>query len=323
MSLIHAWRERRTRSCLDELGVETLRFRELLQDARSLFDLFADGEEKSRGDYIIDMHYVTSLADQAIERAGRLVFDACMLAAGAEGVLFPLLDEQKRTAEAFHRASRDRRPRRPADNGASGPLEPEYQLLRQVLDWFRRAPPIRGGGRPLTNLLQAGLDYGVAAPRRPAIPESCLGSLLLASHEVRVVRQEREAGPARESTVTLAELDCRPLGLLVEGRQAEAGEGAQERQTGNWLAVVREDDLSLRAGGGGAEHALRVEALASGHVESDFIFLYAGRRQDLYRKMPLGLEIEETPQGRLGWAYDVPKRELEQTLNRVGQAIFE
>ena len=161
MWLINAWRERRARSCLDDLRIESLRFSRLLENSRGLFDLLADGEEKSRGDYIIDMHYVTSLVDQTIERASRLVFDACVLAAGTGDVLFSLLDEQKKKADAFHLASRNRETSAAVEASEGEILEPEYRLLNQVLDWFRGSTE-ECGGRPMVSLLQAGLDQVMA-----------------------------------------------------------------------------------------------------------------------------------------------------------------
>lgn len=325
MSLIDSWRERRARSCLDDLRIESLRYRELLQNARRLLDLLADGEEKSRGDYIIDMHYVTSLVDQTIERAGRMVFDACVLAAGAGEVLFPCLDEQKKTADAFHRASQDRKAGPPIAENPCDDVEPEYRLLNQVVQWFRRSPETGGGRRPLVGLMQAGFDQVMAQPRLRDIPESYLPRLRLPGHEVGVVLPEDHPRIARKRDVSLAELNCRPLGLMAEGREVEGTrreQGPKENQ--KWLAVVREDYLSLRSRSRPIEDALRVEAMASGQVDSDFVFVYAGCRHDLHHKMPVDWRIEDTSRGgRLGWAYDVATKEFEETLIRVGRAVFE
>jgi hypothetical protein len=320
---INAWRERTARSRLDNLRIESLRFRRLLENSRSLFDLFSDGEEKSGGDYIIDMHYVTSLVDQAMERAGRLVFDACVLVPGAGTVLFSLLDEQRETADALHLASRNRQPAAAVGESGSETPEPEYRLLSQVLDWFRGPTEKCGGRQPMIRLLQTALDQVMAQSGFPDVPHRCLRKLPLSGHEVGVVFTEDQPGLARQREVSLAEVNCRPLGLMVEGSEVEARSEGRRAKGGNWLAVVGGSCLSLRSGNEGAENVLRVEAMVSGHVDSDFVFLYVGRRHDLYDTPPVGLSIEETTLGRMGWAYDVPEKELEEALIRVGRAVFE
>jgi len=318
---IDAWQGRRARSCLEDLQIESLRFRSLLENSRGLLDLFADGEEKSRGDYIIDMHYVTSLVDQTMERAGCLIFDVCVLAAGAGEVLFSLLDEQKAKADAFHRASRDRKTLAAVGVNGAKNLEPEYRLLNQVLAWFRGVSA-ECEGPPLISLLQAGFDQVMAQSGFPDVPEKCLRKLLLSGHELGVVFRENHPGLAPQCEVSLAEVNCRPLGLMAQGREVEANREGPKPRAGKWLAVVGGDSLILRSGNGNADHALRVEATVSGHVDADFLFLYAGRRHDLYHRLPAELKIEETTRGRLGWAYDITEKELEETLIRVGQVVL-
>ena len=50
--------------------VQTIRFKKLLEDANALMDLFADGQEKKAGEYILDNHYVVSLIGSMVERLG-------------------------------------------------------------------------------------------------------------------------------------------------------------------------------------------------------------------------------------------------------------
>ena len=131
------------RSVLIDLKIESLRLRKLLKSLGKLKALHDDGRDKMSGEYILDYHYVENLAEQAMETAGAIAFDAGVIAGDGGNELFDLLDTQRERAQNLRQAQDDTpSPSSRIDLESEAPpaREPEYQMLDRTLDWI-------GGGR--------------------------------------------------------------------------------------------------------------------------------------------------------------------------------
>ncbi|MDO9263930.1 MAG: hypothetical protein Q7U02_08180 [Desulfosalsimonadaceae bacterium] len=301
----------------------TARFRKLLENARAIMNLVEDGREKLREEYIFDRHYVTSLVDQVIERAGMLVFDAVVIAPeGGEG-LFRLHDRLKTVAR--ERFIKDEGAFFDNSEGVSSPPlpeEPELRMLSIVLTWI--AGPTPDGQPVMMDLIRCVFDHVIPAIQNSHDPAAVKNMLEWPCGDVnnRMAVIELEAEPGREGPLSLQDIECRPLGLLLTGIEGKEREKYEQKQgiIRKWIACTGREQLSLHGSGEG--NGILVEATLSGHVDSDFIFLFAEFPTKLTSILPDGFRVEKTGLGELAWSYDVPGRNMENSLARLGARLL-
>lgn len=69
------FRVNKRKQSLDALRLKIERFRELLAENNRALDMMADAEEKLGGDFLFDMHYIRTLAQQLEDSVGKVVQD--------------------------------------------------------------------------------------------------------------------------------------------------------------------------------------------------------------------------------------------------------
>lgn len=301
------------------LGI--VRFHTLLDNARRLLDLVQDGNEKLAGEYIFDRQYVVSLVDGAVVQLGRLVFDAQVLRPEEAEALYEAYDAQREAAvRLLSAALRGEEEARHADPSTG----PEFRLLRDAVRWMEGSTGARDASP--SALLDAILDQAVLAlapPVRRAAPDRSLeiatqrGSIPLDLIDLEGL-EDWPPDPDRRPLT----LRNRPLDLMLGGAGSEStGAGGHEgARRGRWLVVLNDQQLSLF--GSRDEFRVVAEAALCGDPSRDFVFLWSRSVDDLPGLGSVGLSPRRTGRGLAAWRYDRPTRDLEETLTRLGGALW-
>jgi hypothetical protein len=303
--------------------LEIARFRKLLENARAIMDLIADGREKLKDEYIFDRHYVTSLVDNVLERSGMLVFDAVVLAPTDGDELYRLYDELKNFAvDQFIRDNdQSKLDKNVFPDLINIPEEPEFRLLSQVLAWL--AGPLSNGNQTMMDFIRRVFDHIIPVLRNGHYIQMANSWLALNSivtrHEIQVIDIESE--PV-EGQVVIHDLECRPLGLMLIGAGGTFSENPllKSQTLKKWIAFIGKDHLSLR--GTGTDNKLYLETTLSGHMDSDFIFIFFENPLDPANVPFPGFHIEKTRLGTMAWSYDVSGQAMENSLTRLGAHLL-
>jgi hypothetical protein len=315
----------KSQQALEDLRLWIVRFRRLLENARGLMDLARDGAEKSGGDYIFDRQYVLALVEEAVEQAGQLVFNAHVLAPEGSDALYAVYDDIRRGAQALLSTPPDREDHA-ADLQEAEDIQrtPEFRLLAAVNRW------LSGSGAAdepsLPDLLSRTFDHvtsglDASRTRRLATHPFTVGGTCPEGRLELVDLDERQ-GWAGETPVSIQDLRCKPLELMILGARQE-GPDAGSRAAGaprRWLAAIRGDQLSLFSLGD--LPPVHSEAALTGHADADFAFLVTQEGAGFAERMPPGWTGRRTDSSHLFWSYDVPSRDLEDRLIRLGRTLF-
>ena len=310
---------------VNELRLQALRFRMLLENVRTINDLYADGVQKIGGDYIFDRHYVVSLADKVLERMGMVVFDACVLVPKGGGALYQLYDEQKKIArQPFLREEKLPSKEAVAQFGIDLPEDPEFRLLASVLSWMNGRS--REKFLSVMEFFKLIFDHAIKGLDEKGFPES--GFYLLRvnwkgiENQFLIVDQGRGVIADENVELSLRDLNCRPFGLMFVGADYHtlALEDARKATARKWFAIVGDEHLGLQSAD--SHGGVRLEVTLSGDVENDFIFIFAKNPTDPEEFVPEGCRIEKTKLGAACWIYDVPGTKIENDLIHLGRWLF-
>jgi hypothetical protein len=309
---------------LTETRLQLARFRKLLENTRAIMNLVEDGREKFREEYIFDRHYVTSLVDRVIERAGMLVFDAVVLAPEGGEALYRLHDRLKAFAvEHFLREEKQCPPDGKMPSGLKPiPEEPELQMLSSALDWI--TGPLPDGKPSIMDFIRLVFDHVIPSLRdgrdRDIAKKRLEWNRGDTNHVIHVV--DLEEGQVKEGLVSAYDVECRPLGMMIAGADGESlqMEEGNTRDIRNWIAFTGRDRLSLR--GTDVGNRLYLEATLSGHTDADFIFLFAEDPLDPKDFLPKAFHMEKTALGAMAWNYDLPGQDLGYSLSHLGARLL-
>jgi hypothetical protein len=303
--------------------LEIFRFRKLLENARAITTLVADGHEKLREEYIFDRHYVISLVDQVIERSGMLVFDAVVLLPEGGETLYRDHDQLKAFAiEHFIKESNASNLKDIFSEPVDIPEEPEFKLLFQVLAWI--VGPLQNGFPTMMDFIRKIFDHIVPVLRNGHYEGLSKRWIELngdpVNHRIEVIGLESEL--IKKGRIFINDLECRPLGLMFIGASQDisGNTGQRLQSTKKWMAFTGEDQLSLR--GMGTDNKIYLEATLSGHTDSDFVFIFAENPLDLEQMIPRGFHMEKTKLGALAWSYGVSGPILESNLAQLGDLLL-
>jgi hypothetical protein len=303
--------------------LEVYRFRKLLENARAIMTLVADGHEKLEQEYIFDRHYVISLVDQVIERSGMIVFDAVVLAPEGGESLYRVHDQLKAFAiDQFIKENPESEFENIFPDPGNIPDESEFRLLFQVLAWI--IGPLQNGFPTMMDFIRQIFDHVIPVLRNGHYVEPAKSWIELnndkGNHRIWVINLE--SGPIREGRVFINELVCKPLGLMFIGasRNLSGNTGQRSQTIKNWIALTGKNLLSLR--GMGTDNRIYLEAALSGHTDSDFIFIFAEHPLDLKHIAPGGFHMEKTRLGTLAWNYDVSGQTFETNLAQLGELLL-
>jgi hypothetical protein len=326
MSLLRSLRRQKSvRAAGIAYRLHCLRFMEVLEKVCRLADLHADGTEKAQGDYILDRHYAEALVDEALEMAGSILFDACVLVPDGGGHLLERLDDHVERARGILREfEQGSRTDGPPGKDDEEDLDPEYLLLCRVLEWIG-GPGSESEGT-LRDLVREAVRHGIVGSRdrMPDVPRAPVlrCQTPVATNEIRWVDTGMEG---RDPTVREEELPKgggRLLRMMVKEASREGKEGGEagRRRKSEWVAAERDGRLSLWRAGGSSH--VRLEASLGGTPGSDLLFLYASGDADLEQAMGEGFLVERTGPGFLAWYREPGVESIEASLLNLGCLLF-
>lgn len=304
--------------------IQTLRFRKLLENANNLLDLYEDGSEKLKGEYILDNHYVISLVDSMIEKLGKVVYDVCTLAPHLAEKFYSKLDETKTIADRLISDKSIPGPVGHTDlNGNQNVIyaEPEYQLLSNVLKWFNGESDISG-----MNLLKQAVEDSIFEIDKKWDLKSEIASdeiwLKETNSRIFLLNLWKDTDSAGQMPVSLSEFGSVPLNLVLmdalQDRNASLDRSDLEEQ--EWIVAASEHEISMMRIK--KDFRLRLDATVSGYEESDYIFMYLDHSLSPEALIPPGFHIEKIGSGSLCWKLDVSSEAIEDTLITIGRSIF-
>lgn len=309
-----------------QIRLHALRLSRLFENIREFYSLLDDGEDKSSGEYILDFQYVSSLFDKLLAQMNTIVHDACMLAPEGGEDLYLQLDSSTRLVKRrFMEAPKEQVPDPgPRDDNSPHPTEPEYILLRRVLDWMNHEEP--GPAPSCAQLLHNVVDHvfqqrlfgDIVREKIPYAEIDCAGT----KNVVSIVNLEElpdndvSGSPVEVDTPTGGLFGLVTIGIDREGRRRDAETPRVKR----WLAVVDYDSLSLILTEPGT--GLLLTAKSSGDPGSDFIFVLCGDRIPAEELLPSGFRIEKTPFGCIGCKYAASTGEMDDYLALLGNSLF-
>jgi hypothetical protein len=281
-----------------------VRFRKVLENARDLFDLLDDGRDKKGGDYILDRHYVEVLLDTMIEKAGMIVYDACMLVPDGGARLYERFDRIR---------SRGRKMLLVEDENGENSLEPEYRLLSRVLDWIDG--PQDGPEETLMGFIREVFDHVVLGWKdSPAGFETLTRDSGGASDIIRFLDTDRNlVRRVQDGSGSLLNLVFGdPDG--VESPEPGGSPVGPERR---WQVVSGGRHLSLCRIDG--KTVLRIEACMSSFQDNDILFVYSAG--EIVPESLSGFRVEKSKKSTTAWLYGVDAERLEHGLARLKRLI--
>ncbi len=319
---------------LTSLRLESVRFRKLLALCREMMDLAQDGQEKYRGEYILDRHYVITLVDAVLDRLSSFTTNSLFLLPEQADKRFETLDVLKKHAVVLEKTGNLVPRLKPSESEGSPESsphqEPEYQLLAKALQWMD------GGELPededVLHWVLDLLERMVVEPTRPVADPSGLTTLELdtqcTNNRIEFADLTLPSGADTSSTTESPSLHCRPFVLMLIGAEEDekkednsalSSEEATKRFQ-NWFAVADADHLDLRRVG--TTSPLRLVASISGHEASDFIFLYGPRDQKLEERLGDAFRVQTTGRGFMAWMVGESPDETERNLIQLGKQLF-
>jgi hypothetical protein len=311
---------------------QTIRFKKFLENARALLDLFNDGREKVLGEYIFDRHYVVSLIDSIVERLGMMVYDASVLVPKSGETLYAMYDKHKLAASNLigFSASGNGGSSSGNDNSESSlSVEPEYQLLSDVLRWFD-GKDVPADTTVMDFMKQTffyviqfdalvGLESPESMKNRAMFENSGVLATDMGIYLVDLWKDALELPGKRRSVRDFNSVPLRHL--LMDAGVKDVQSGQENIHNGaSWVAAVSEYHLSLNTLK--PDFHFRLETLASGYEQSDFIFIFADKSASLDGILPPGFHIESTDYGQLAWNLDVSAKTIEDSLMIIGRNLF-
>ncbi len=308
-------------SDVGDFCIRTVRFKKLLENATALLDLFEDGNEKLKGEYILDGHYVTTLVDDIIDKLSLVVYDACTLASEKGRDLYARFDRHKsHIGDRLSRYHTDDRQAATVDE-TSDPkplLYPEYRLLSDVLVWFNSRDS----------------EISVMELMKQAMVEGVMGI-----HAQSAVKHQENFKimdfPGTDKSCYYIDLWKDPIEKLKQSRSLENTDNfllkllfaqvlnsgsSSSRILGDWVAVAGVDDLSVNTLT--PDVNFRLNAAMSSHEKSNYIFIFADNALNPEQMLPSGFDLEKTASGLLAWKRNTSAAVIEDNLVAIGKNLF-
>ncbi|MGB9500465.1 MAG: hypothetical protein ACKVE4_12155 [Dissulfuribacterales bacterium] len=307
---------------IKDFCIQTIRFRKLLENARGLLALLADGNEKALGEYILDRHYVTSLVDSSVERLGMMIYDACVLVPEFGETLYTQYDRHKRRAGELISQNGIRDKKNMADD-TNISSDPEYELLSDVLTWLNGE-----SYEPGATVIDFMRQTFVRVLKHLDAGNNSKVELLLANNISKAPGSNMFLLDLWEDAVapsakphSLDDVKCIPLKLLL--MDTDGGSLSplvdDKTKTATWIATSSEYQLSLKMLEPNC--SFHLEATVSGHERSDFIFIFADASINTENILPRGFLTETTDYGQLAWKLDATSKAIEDSLISIGRNL--
>ncbi|MCD6584759.1 MAG: hypothetical protein J7K96_03250, partial [Desulfobacteraceae bacterium] len=210
--------------------------------------------------------------------------------------------------------------------------EPEYQLLSDVLRWFdgKEVP----ADTTVMDFVKKTFFYVIQFDAIGGFESSDSmknlnlfenSGVLASDMDIYLVDLWKDALGLPETSRSVKDFNSVPLRhLLMDVGGREATSGLKKLSNGvngfSWVAAVSEYQLSLSTLK--PDFRFRLETLASGYEQSDFIFIFADQSASLNSILPAGFHIESTDYGQLAWNLDVSAKTIEDSLMIIGRNLF-
>jgi hypothetical protein len=312
-------------SGIRDFCIQTIRFKTLLENATALLDLFEDGNEKLSGEYILDRHYVTSLIDNVIEKLGMTVHDACMLAPEKGKTIYEQYDQHKLKAEKLIKQKIAVKKKDNYDDGIleSTPLiYPEYQLLSDALEWFYG----KESDSAVMDLIKQTLLNGIGGiESMDGLKNEInfkLNGLKNQGSDVYLFDVWKDPVNPPKNHRSLDDIDSVSFKRLLSDI---ADYGSSTASTSNakpvtWIAATSDHEISLNTLN--SVFSFRLDAVMTGHEDSDYIFVFTDNSFDTDQIIPQGFHTEKTSYGRFSWKRYVSMEIIENSLTAIGKNLL-
>jgi hypothetical protein len=304
----------------NEFLIQTIRFKKLLENAKALLDLFEDGNEKIRGEYILDRHYVISLIDGIIEKLGMIVYDTCTLSPERGEYLYEQYYVFKLKAQAMISGGNTNEHEDARAGAMSEKIifnDPEYRLLSDVLSWFN------GEETPaVMNLMkQAFVDSIRAIEKINDLKKDSVFKDIGFNemNHIYMVDQWKYEAPVIINPGSLDDIYSIPLKLLLLDAFNNSSRD-KNKIGGEWIVAASEYEISLM--NLTENFRFRLDATVSGYEESDYIFVFTDNHLDTEKILPAGFHKEKIHFGNLCWKLDVSSTTIEDSLITIGRNLF-
>lgn len=302
---------------MNELYLDHLRTITFLENARVLMNLFEDGKEKASGEYILDAHYVTSLVEDTIRVLGALVFDACVIRnQGGDALLRRYDREQARAAQFLTSALAGG-----AFTERPDGEEPEYRLLKEVLDWCVPADQenpnsVMGFIKDIFNHVMT-RTCTVVFPYDQTSDLDIIGSgIVHRIHFLPMGLDRPEAAP-----LSLESMDFRSLRVLLRDVSCDLVRSEPGSVQVRWAAMMEGPFLSLGFREGN-RILCQADICLSGDRKSDYVFIFMHDRMMPSPLIPGAFQTARVEQGLLAWLYNGPAQVIDDALAHVGRLLF-
>ncbi|MBU1170909.1 MAG: hypothetical protein KKD44_15220 [Proteobacteria bacterium] len=305
------------KSGINELYLDHLRYIKLLENTRIIMNLFGDGQEKACGEYILDVHYVTAMVEETIRVLGTLVFDACVMRNHGGDALFHQWDDQKKRAGKILLSVQNGS----WLQGSSGNEDPEYRLLKDVLNWFDpekgdKKSSVMGFVREIFNhIMTRTCTVPFPFTDMPALAIPCQGIV----HRIHFLPVGDETPLSGKSSVEAS--DCRPLRVMFRDSPQNAITSDSGLAHVRWAAVMNGPFMSLGFREGN-RILCQVDICLSGERDGDYVFVFMHDRMIPEPLIPLEFSTSKINDGILAWCYDRPAAVMDDTLALLGSRLF-
>jgi|GEM_PF-5263729 hypothetical protein len=307
--------------CFSKFSLDNIRFKKLLGHSRQLINLFEDGKEKLKGEYIFDLHYVTSLLEETTDLLGKIVYNASVLSPGGSQSFFYTLDSYKEVAKETVLSAGSKNKVNIPHKASSSSLssEPEFRLLEKVTGWFGEPPynnlmPVKKIIAEIFNHLFQTLAFpGEKDDEAKIVFNNILNRLnLYYFYNIPEFIDDAE----------LYLKSCRPFRYLGSELNSESqnyfNKSLKEKI---WTAFLADDYLSLVLWDE-TNPVIKLDSCIEGSDESDFIFISSGKDIDISEITDRNFSVVNDFYLSYGWSYSLSLDDFQKSLSRIGKLLF-
>lgn len=302
---------------INELFLDHLRYIKFLENTRVVMNLLDDGREKACGEYILDVHYVEALIEETMRYLGRMVFDACVIRQkGGESLFIRYDQEQAKARRILLNIQKGVLPGR-----ADSDEEPEYALLKEVLDTFYPSDSKARTG--VVDLVYDLINHMMARTVNPKFPFNETPSWVIPcqGHVHHVHLLPVGDGQPLTGSFSLTDSPCRPLRVLFSDALPTQKPAGPDAVPVHWAAITNGPYLSMGFREGN-RILCQLDICLSGDRDMDYVFAFMHDRMMPEPLVPEGFETSKTGEGLLAWCYNRPVQDMEDLIARLGNQLF-
>jgi hypothetical protein len=325
MKFFSQFKKDRSLTAVVPVRLDVLRLIELFRNIMKFFSLVDDGKDKSGGEYILDFHYVSSLVEEILGQMNMIVHSACILAPEGGADLFVKLDSIAKFAkERFVEIDRKHISGPETSSVESEhPADPEYLLLRQVLNWVEGGDS--GSASSCMQLLHDVFGHVLDKELFKDVSDVNLPNVVTVNagrnNIVSFMDFEGPEGDDSEFATAADALQNRTFALVAMGadREAEVRDSAPP-PVKRWWAFLDSGNSNMILTDQDGRILLAVNQI--GDQDLDFIFVLYGGNSAAEQLVSSGFKIDKAEFGSIAYIYNTPVEEMDEYLTDVGNSLF-